>query len=253
MLRMFWNSRSALSAEQNKLDAISNNIANIGTTGYKKVDVSFKDLMSEELDKRGYPFTSDKVKQATLTTGSGVKNGEWLSDNKQGQLTNTGVTTDLAIDGKGYFRVTMPDGTKAYTRDGAFSVDGSGNVLDSKGDKLDITFFGSPVKLSADTLSVDENGYLFDKNNRIGQIEIYNSVGNNSMNSIGGNLFAPSGEATVYKETDYNIKQGFLENSNVDLASEMTDMLVTQRAFELNSKSLKNADEMWNMANNLRR
>lgn len=253
MLRILSNSKSGMIAQQEKLDAISNNIANVNTQGYKRVDVSFKDLVYETLNRQGYP-TSPKGQN--LINGTGVKATDGIRDAGQGNLQQTGSNTDLAIDGEGYFRVTLPDGSKAYTRDGSFNVDGAGNIVDSQGNALDIQYTGNKVSFDSSNFSVDKSGNISVNNNgkqvNVGKINLYNFVGQDTMNSVGQNLFVPKAGAQGYTVNNSEINQGFIENSNVDIAKEMTDMLVTQRAFELSSKGMQTADQMWSIINNLR-
>jgi len=265
MLRLLWNSQSSMIAQQEKLDSISNNIANVNTNGYKKVSANFKDLVYESLDRKGYPVSSDKNGKAVLQNGTGVRIGEWTRDNTQGNLMATELSTDLAIDGIGYFEVVQPDGNVAYTRTGNFKTDASGTIVDEMGNRLtifdaqgnNINKFDGPYKFNRNNFEVDDKGKVSMKDTNgnipVGRVKISNVIGDNSMISIGNGLFMLKPDAQVVQSTDYSIKQGFLELSNVDIATEMTDMLVTQRAFQLSSSTLKTADEMWQMANNLRK
>jgi flagellar basal-body rod protein FlgG len=264
MLRLLWNSRSSMVAQQEKLDIISNNIANVNTNGYKKINANFKDLVYESLDRNGYPASSDATGKAVLQNGTGVKLSEWTRDTTQGSVTATNLSTDLAIDGTGYFEVIQADNSKAYTRAGNFTTDSSGTIVDQKGNRLsivdgqgnDINKVDGPYKFDKNNFSVDSKGVLTMKQSNgdlpIGKVKISNVVGDNSMISVGDNLFMPKPGAEVLDGKDYSIMQGYLEVSNVDIATEMTDMLMTQRAFQLSSNALKTADEMWQMANNLR-
>jgi len=265
MLRLLWNSQSSMNAQQEKLDCISNNIANVNTNGYKKVSANFKDLVYESLDRKGYPVSTNKNGKAVLQNGTGVRIGEWTRSNVQGDLTSTDLPTDLAIDGTGYFEMVQPDGSKAYTRAGNFITDASGTIVDESGNRLsivdaqgnNINKVNGQYKFNRNNFNVDEKGLVTIKAGGgdlpVGKVKIANVMGDNSMISIGDNLFAAKPGAQVIGSTDYSIKQGFLELSNVDIATEMTDMLITQRAFQLSSSTLKTADEMWQMANNLRK
>ncbi len=265
MLRLMWNSKSSMMAQQEKLDAVSNNIANINTNGYKKISTNFEDLVYESLDRKGYPVSSGGNGKAILQNGTGVKTSQWTRDNSQGNLTATGVPTDLAIDGLGYFEVQQPDGSKAYTRSGNFVTDGSGTIVDESGNRLSIVDgkgnnvnkADGPYDFKGNNFTINEKGLVTLKDGNVdllvGKVKISNVIGDNSMTSIGDSLFIPKTGSQVVEGNDYAIRQGFLELSNVDIATEMTDMLVTQRAFQLSSSTLKTADEMWQMANNLRK
>lgn len=260
-----------MAAQQEKLDSISNNIANVNTEGYKRVDVSFKDLVYETLSRNGYPNNAE----ALSYNGTGVRASQWIRDNRQGNLTETDVNTDLAIDGEGYFQVILPeqnaDGTfkTAYTRSGSFNIDSNNNIVDKNGNKLYIIFndgvTAENMQFTKDNFKIDENGYIYKNDGvnsiQIGKINLYNVAGDNSLKSIGNNLYTVNTEningVDVPVETPYivqnsSIRQGFLELSNVDLVKEMTDMIMVQRTFEINSRAMRTADEMWSMANNLK-
>lgn len=262
MLRALDASKSGMMAMQEKLDAISNNIANINTDGYKRVDVSFQDLVYQTLNKTGYPVTASGADNSLA--GVGVKATEWLRDNTQGNLINTGSPTDIAVDGQGYFSVKLQDGSTGYTRGGAFTIDGNGNIIDKSGHQLDISFTDegavsfsaaggfttNSLKVSQDgTVSIDQNGTV----TKVGNINLYEAVGQNSMLPSGQNIYVPKQGTNMYKVSDPNMLQGFTENSNVDIAKEMTEMIMTQRAFDMSSSAIKNSDEMWSLINNMRK
>lgn len=166
MLRLLWNSQSSMAAQQEKLDAISNNIANANTNGYKKLDANFKDLVYETLDRKGSPVTKNTT--TVLQNGTGVRVGEWTRDTTQGQLTQTSLPTDLAIDGSGYFEVVKSDNSKAYTRAGNFLTDASGTIVDQNGNRLsivdgkgnNINKVNGSYKFTANNFMVDSKGMV---------------------------------------------------------------------------------------------
>lgn len=255
MLTTLWTSKSGLNANQEKLDVISNNIANVNTTGYKKVNAGFKDLISSSLDEWGNPL-NDK----TATVGSGVKAGNFTKDNSQGGLQTTNQKTDLALDGNGYFKVISSNGTEYYTRDGSFKLDSYGRLVTANGNILEVQYANgysqNNTGLTADNFTINKKGEIFAENNgnfeKVGEIAVYTAVGNDAFTSVGDNLFKELNGVQVYRTLDTDMYQGYLEASNVDLSQEMTDMIVTQRAFQLSSKGITAADEMWEMINNLR-
>ena len=255
MLTTLWTSKSGLNANQEKLDVISNNIANVNTTGYKKVNAGFKDLISSSLDEWGNPL-NDK----TATVGSGVKVGNFTKDNSQGGLQTTNQKTDLALDGEGYFKVISSNGTEYYTRDGSFKLDSYGRLVTANGNILEVQYANgysqNNTGLTADNFTINKKGEIFAENNgnfeKVGEIAVYTAVGNDAFTSVGDNLFKELNGVQVYRILDADMYQGYLEASNVDLSQEMTDMIVTQRAFQLSSKGITAADEMWEMINNLR-
>ncbi len=261
MLRIMWSSRSAMSAQQDKLDSISNNIANESTVGYKREDVSFQDLVSETLNRTGYPNNGNTPKEPI--NGTGIKSTKWIRDNTQGPLRQTDVKTDFAIDGEGYFRVTQANGTKAYERSGSFNIDNNGDIVDKSGNRLDMEFtqegsdlFNSGTAFTQDNFSVKENGevYVNVDNDSVyyGKINTYNPVGQEALRSIGDNLYVANPGAQINVTQKTNILQGKLEESNVDAAKEMTDMIIAQRAFDLNIKAMKTGDEMWGLVNSMK-
>ncbi len=262
MYGMFYTNRSAMEAQQNKLDLISNNIANSGTIGYKKVTSTFQDLYTSSLERLGVPWS--KNANTELYVGTGVKSTNEVRIKTQGSLTNTKISTDLAIDGEGFFKVYKQDGSAAYTRNGNFKVDASGILVDNNGYRLSITDAngneinvpGGPINFAKDKFSIDANGALSLDNDgnsiKVGDIKTYKTIGDTDFISAGQSLFVPIEGATVLETTDRDIYQGFTERSNVDMSTEMTDMIVAQRAFQLSSSALKTADDMWGMINNLR-
>jgi flagellar basal-body rod protein FlgG len=265
MLRILWNSESAMMAQQEKLDSISNNIANVNTEGYKRTDVNFSDLVYETLQRKGYPVSSGLSKEPL--TGSGVKAGQWTRDNSQGNLVSTNSNTDMCIDGEGYFAVQRADGTTAYTRSGNFDINSDGSLVDKNGNKLVVLDnngnninspeTGASIMFKKDNFVVKSDGTLMvkDSNNNfteMGKINTYEAEGQDSLISVGDSLYKPVNGAKMNVSNNTNIMQGYLEGSNVDVAKEMTDMMITQRAFELGSRGLKTADDMWSMVNNIR-
>lgn len=259
MRTSFYTNKTAMVAQQAKLDLISNNISNSSTNGYKRLSTSFQDLYRNSLDRLGIP-AEDKT---DLAVGTGVKTTNALRILLQGSLRNTGLATDLAIDGEGMFRVIKADGSYAYTRNGNFVIDSAGNIVDNNGNRLSIVDEnGREVNMQGVTsfksgnFSVDKNGVVSTEINgnltEVGKINLYTSVGNEDFISVGENLFVPIDGVTPFITTSNNIWQNHIENSNVDMATEMSDMIVAQRAFQLSSTALKTADEMWKMVNNLR-
>lgn len=255
MLRALWTSKTGLAAQQDRLDLISQNISNSSTTGYKQMTSGFKDLYSESLDRLGYP-----IKDKNATTGTGVRTTNWYENSKQGALQSTGQATDLAIEGEGnYFRLTNARGEKVYTRDGSFQIDSAGKLVDSNGNRLDIEYANGKENtfLNGSNMSINSSGEIYQKNNNneyeyIGKINTYTAVGSSAFITIGDNLYVPSEGARV-TQGNAKIHQGYLEASNVDLAQEFTDMIVAQRAFQLSSKALQTADELWGDVNNMRK
>lgn len=245
MLKILYNGRSGLSSNQNRLDAISNNIANVETNGYKRMDVAFEDIFYEQMDRLGLPTTGNTSNG--FTVGSGARADITVRNFMQGLLLQTDRDGDLGIEGDGMFRLKDSNGAYFYTRDGSFTTDKNGNFVHSSGLILDIENYDSS-KLSGD-YSINENGEVISGDKVIGKIKLYDFADKDGLAAVGQNLFQGDNpkEAAGSK-----IKKGFIERSNVDIAQELTDMMITQRAYELNSRTIKSADEMWQIANNLR-
>lgn len=242
-------SKSGMSSTQNKINVISNNIVNSNTTGYKKLDVAFEDLVRVGLSNKSYPTNDENA-----TTGTGVKSTTEVRNFTQGSLKNTEISTNLAIDGEGFFRVIKSDNTYAYTRNGEFSVDANGKLVDDSGNILDIQFENGKSydnsEITSDNLSVNKQGEVFVNDEKIGKINLYKPTGDNDILSASGNLFIANDGAELIL-ADGEIYQGYTEMSNVGISQEFTDLIAMQRAFQLNSKGFTVADEMWSMINNL--
>ncbi|OPJ63256.1 flagellar hook-basal body complex protein [Clostridium oryzae] len=258
MLRILWNSKSAMTANQNKLDAISNDLANSTTSGYKSKIVSFQDLVSETLNRKGYPVTENGKRVKDPYTGSGVKSTDWMMSTVQGSMVKSDLSTNLALDGPGYFEVTTSSGEKAYTRNGEFLLDANGQLVDHDGNKVTIEYANgynaNNVKLTDDNFHVTEDGSitLNGSNKIIGRIPVYNTTGSEAMIPSGDSLFKPDNGVNMFQTNGTDVLQGYTEASNVNVGKTMSDLIVTQRAFQLGSKGIQTADSMWQMVNNLR-
>ena len=251
MYNIMNNSITGMSANQGKIDIISNNIANSQTTGYKKLEVGFLDLYTDTLSRQSYPHNGDN-----LITGTGVKISNATRNLTQGALKETGISTDIAIDGDGYFRVISSDGTYKYTRSGEFNFDLNGKLVDSYGNFLDINYNngvnGQDLNLSNGDLTINNKGEVFLNKQNIGSITLYMPQGDNDFTSVGDSLFALNEGAEVYVVDNPKVYQGYVEMSNVSMQVEMTDLIMAQRAFQINSRGVQAIDEMWGMINNLK-
>lgn len=241
-------SKSGMTSSQNKINVISNNIVNASTSGYKKLDVGFEDLLRTQITNKRYPINNDS------TLGNGVKTTTELRNFTQGSLRNTEILTNLAIDGEGFFRVIRPDNTYAYTRNGEFSIDSSGKIVDASGNILDIQFNNGKNYLNSgiteNNLTISKEGKVYVGDEMIGNINLYKATGHNDLLSSGENLFIAN-DGAVLIAANGDIHQGYTEMSTVNIAEEFTDLITAQRAFQLNAKGIGVADEMWSMINNL--
>lgn len=243
-------SKSGMSSNQDKINVISNNIVNSNTTGYKRLETEFQDLIRETLNRQSYPTTSPN-----LNNGTGVRTTNAIRNFTQGSLKSTGIMSSLAIDGEGMFRVLKPNGTYAYTRNGEFNVDSRGNIVDDKGNLLDIQFYDGNsydnLSITKDNFTVNKQGQVFVNDNLVGKINLYNSNGDNDFIPIGNSLFGIRPGAEPFIETKANIMQGYSEMSNVDIGEEFAELISIQRSFQLNGRGITVADDMWSMVNNL--
>jgi len=255
MFNIFATAQSGMNAYQEKLDYLSNDLVNGQTTGYKSTDVGFKDLLTESLDRKGTPLVNKKA-----ISGTGVKLGMNYAKDKQGNLLTTGGKTDLAIDGKGYFGLMQADGNIVYTRDGNFKVDSNGTLVDSNGKKVYVQYEngaseGNPA-LESNNISIDKDGGITmkvgEETTKIGNIPVFTAIGDKGFIPLGNNCFTPSSDAQVTLSKDYTVVQGALEASNVDTGEVFSELILTQRAFQLNSKAITAADDMWSMINGMR-
>jgi flagellar basal-body rod protein FlgG len=249
-------------AQQMNVEVISNNIANMNTTGFKRSRAEFQDLLYQQVQRVGSSTSQfDTKTPAGIHVGLGVKAGGIYRINDQGNMLQTGNRYDLAIDGRGYFKVQMPNGDEAYSRAGAFQVSAEGELVTQEGFLIDpiiqIPREAVDVTINAAGLvQVKMAGQVEPQD--VGQLELTNFPNENGLEALGDNLYAQSpasGEpvSAVPGETGFGIlRQGFLETSNVNPVQEITNLITAQRAYEMNSKVITTADEMMNTTNQLR-
>jgi flagellar basal-body rod protein FlgG len=251
-----------MNVQQFNMDAISNNLANVNTTGFKKARAEFQDLLYQTVNLAGTSSSTSSTIPAGIQLGHGAKLQSVMHDYTTGNLKQTGNRFDMAIEGDGFFRVTMPDGTLAYTRDGSFTTDQNGALVNAAGYLLDpqitIPQDALSVTVAPDgTVSVTQPGQT--QPQQVGQITLSHFINPGGLNMLGRNLLQPtlaSGEAidgTPGSDGLGNLNQGFLEVSNVDVAEEMVNMIIGQRAYEANSKTIQSVDNMLSILNNLKR
>ncbi len=255
---------SGMYAQQVNIEVISNNIANINTTGFKKNKAEFQDLMYQEVHIN--PLTSttpglEETSTSKIQIGNGVKPVSSQKIFVQGDIVPTNNQFDLAIQGEGFFQVRRSDGTFAYTRDGSFKINAEGKIVTAGGYALE-----PGLILNSDTvgISIGRDGTVTAQDTSggtaaLGNIELVRFMNNGGLIALGDNLYAEttaSGQpliGTPGSEGFGEIHQGYLESSNVDVVEEMISMIAAQRAYEINSKTVKTVEEMMTMANNLKR
>ena len=265
MVRSLWTGASCMIGQQANIDTISNNLANVNTAGYKKMRADFEDLIYQTVKTAGTPATEDTVVPVGIQMGHGVKLADTQRVFSQGALQNTEVATDMAIQGDGFFRIQMYDGSWAYTRNGNFKVDETGRLVTSNGYWVlpDIIM---PENFLPDKITVSQDGrvsvvvpQIDDEPIQIGQIELYRFPNPVGLTAVGENLFKvtnASGEAIPGQpgfEGMGKIAHKFLEMSNVAVVREMVDLIVAQRAYEFNSRTIQTSDNMLATATGLKR
>lgn len=249
-------------AQQMNVETISNNIANMSTTGYKRQRPEFQDLLYQNLKRPGASSSdTNTVLPSGLQLGSGVRLDAISRIHSQGSMDITDNQLDLAINGDGFFQIQMPDGQIAYTRDGTFGVNGDGLIVTKEGYQLNP---GLTVPQDATKITVNANGEVWVKidgqtdEQNLGQINTARFINPAGMEAIGKNLLlqtAASGTPNegIPSENGFgSLEQGALELSNVNIVNEMTKMISAQRAYEMNSKVIKTSDDMLGTISNLR-
>jgi flagellar basal-body rod protein FlgG len=247
-----------MNAQRTRIDTVANNLANVNTTGYKKSREVFQDLFYQELV--GVSQDSDNPAAAIGQVGAGVRTANVLKDHSAGHVTETGDPLHMAINGNGYFSLETAEGDNVYTRDGTFTLDPDGYMITASGIRL-----SGDIQIAADvtSLNITEDGTVLGTIGDdadftvLGQVELVNFTNRSGLRAMGGNLFQEtenSGEPQVLEVgTDARIAQGFLESSNVEIAEELINMILAQRAYEMNSKVIQAADETMQLAANLKR
>ncbi len=248
-------------AQQTNVDVISNNIANMSTTAFKRQRAEFQDLLYQQVSRAGAASGSDSKLPTGIQIGAGVKTGGVYRIAEQGALSQTDNPYDMAIQGKGYFQITLPGGGTGYTRDGSFQLSDQGELVTADGFPVQP---GITVPQGAVAVTVSKTGEVqvtlsgTPAPQTIGQLQLATFVNEAGLEALGGNNFietASSGQATIASPGEPGfgtLTQGFIEQSNVNPVSEITALITAQRAYEMNSRVVKTADEMLATTSQLR-
>lgn len=262
MMRALWTASTGMAAQQANIDVISNNLANVNTTGFKKSRSDFEDLMYQTIRQAGATTGPDTQLPTGLQMGSGVRQVATTKQHTEGSLQQTGNSLDVAIQGEGFFQITMPDGTLAYTRDGSFKKDSTGRIVTAEGYPLEPEI---TIPDNATDISISSDGRVSatipnqTAPQDLGQIQTARFVNPAGLDSLGQNLYretAASGTPTPDNPGNNGngtLVQKYLEMSNVQVVEEMVNMIVAQRAYEMNSKAITTCDDMLSQAANLKR
>ena len=248
-----WAAKTGLDAQNTRMAVIANNLANVSTTGFKSDRASFQDLMYQNIQQVGAQSTQNTQYSTGLSLGTGVRIAATQKNYAQGSVLQTNGSLDLSVTGLGFFQITMPDGSLAYTRDGSFSMDSQGNVVTASGYPLSpaitIPANAQSVSIGADgTVSVTTSGTA--KPTSVGQIQLASFINVEGLQPTGNNLLvesAASGAPQVGTPGTSGLgtlQQGTLETSNVNSVTELVNMIECQRAYEMNSKAINTTNQM---------
>lgn len=261
MLRALYSSASGMQSQQTNLDVIANNLANVSTNGFKKSKPEFQDLLYTSSRAAGADAGAGNQVPAGIDVGHGSRLVSTAKIFTQGELTKVDGMLNVAISGEGFFEVQMPDGNKAYTRDGSFQVDKDGRVVTNDGMVVQSGFGVIPVGTTDVTISRSGQVTLKNGVTQTGtfNLQLSRFVNPAGLKPLGGNLYSETeasgtAEAGNPGENGFGkLEQGFLEGSNVKVVEEMVNLILAQRAYEVNSKAVQAADEMMQLSNNLLR
>jgi flagellar basal-body rod protein FlgG len=260
MLRSLWTAASGMSAQKLNMDIIANNLANVNTSGFKKSRADFEDLLYQNLKSPGAETSSGGKIPTGIQVGMGTRPVSVQKIFSQGDPVQTNSEYDMSIEGKGFFKI-LSNGEERYTRAGSFKLDNEGYLVTGNGDRLQPEI---AIPSNTSTVTVDSGGTLVGLASdgstvtTSSKLTIYNFTNPSGLLSVGGNKFAPTAasgdpvEGTPGVDGLGTIAQNSLEMSNVDVVEEMVNMISSQRAYEVASKSIKAADDMMQIANNIR-
>jgi flagellar basal-body rod protein FlgG len=262
MIRALYTAASGMNAQQANIDNVAHNLANVNTAGFKKSRVEFEDLVYQQIKAPGTPTSQEGESPIGLEVGLGARAVATARNFSTGNLRSTGTPFDLAIEGQGFFQVTLPGGETGYTRAGALHQNGQGQLVTAEGYQLEPAI---TVPANATAVMISKDGIVSavtpgtSDPQQVGTIELAQFQNPAGMQARGGNMFTAtlaSGDpqtATPGSEGLGTIAQGFLEDSNVSVVEEMVNMILGQRAYEANSRVIRAADEMLSQVNGLSR
>jgi flagellar basal-body rod protein FlgG len=254
-----WAAKTGLDAQQTRMSVISHNLANVNTTGFKKDRAVFEDLLYQNVKQVGAATSQDTIAPTGLNVGTGVRVVATEKNHTQGGLNNTGNALDVAINGRGFFQILLPDGSFGYTRDGSFKLSAEGELVTSSGYKvqpgISIPQGALSVAVAADgTVSVQVSGQA--EPTQVGTLQLTDFINPSGLQPRGENLLiesaasGPAQSSTPGLNGIGSLQSGFLEGSNVNVVEELVAMIETQRAYEMNSKAISTTDQMLQYVSN---
>ncbi len=253
MIRSLWISKTGLDAQQTQMDVIANNLANVGTNGFKRSRAVFEDLLYQTLRQPGAQSSQQTQLPSGLQLGTGVRPVTTERIFTQGNLQQTGNSKDVAIQGQGFFQVLRPDGSTAYTRDGSFQTDFQGQLVTSSG------YFIQPaiaIPPNSQSITIGRDGTVSVTTPestvpvQVGTVQIATFINPAGLQSVGENLYIETASSGTPNTTNPGadgagvLNQGYVETSNVNVVEELVNMIQTQRAYEINSTSVQTSDQM---------
>jgi len=253
MIRSLWIAKTGLDAQQTQMDVISNNLANVSTSGFKRARAVFEDLLYQTIRQPGAQSSEQTQLPSGLQIGTGVKPVATERIFTQGNLQQTGNAKDVAIQGQGFFQVLMPDGTTSYTRDGSFQTDANGQLVTSSGYPVQPAI---TIPADAQTLTIGRDGTVSvtqpgsSAPTTIGTLQLAMFINPAGLQSLGETLYAETASSGTPSGTSPGsngaglLSQGYVETSNVNVVEELVNMIQTQRAYEINSKAISTSDQM---------
>jgi flagellar basal-body rod protein FlgG len=260
MMRALYTAASGMNAQQANIDNVAHNLSNVNTAGFKKAHLEFEDLVYQQTRVPGAPTSATGESPIALEAGLGTRVVGTSRDFTPGNMRSTGGTLDMAIEGDGFFQVTMPGGTTAYTRAGAFHTDAQGQIVTTEGYPVEPQI---TIPANATSVSISKDGIVSAQiagqqaTQQLGTIELSTFQNAAGLRALGGNLYEPttaSGDPQTGApglDARGTIAQGYLEDSNVSVVEEMVNMILGQRAYEANSRVVKASDEMLQTVNSL--
>jgi flagellar basal-body rod protein FlgG len=254
-----WIAKTGLDALQNRLSVVANNLANVNTTGFKRGRAVFEDLIYQNVRQAGAQSSQDTELPTGLSLGTGVRTVATEKLFTQGNLVQTGNSLDVGVQGRGFFQILLPDGTQAYTRDGSFKLDSTGQMVTANGYQVQP---GISIPEGTQSITIGEDGTVSIQTagttgtTQIGTLQVTDFINPAGLQAIGQNLFLET-SASGSPQTGTpglnglgTLIQGALETSNVNTVEELVNMIETQRAYEMNSKAISTADQMMQYFNN---
>lgn len=259
MNQSLWISKTGLDAQQTKMSTIANNLANVGTTGFKRGRAIFEDLIYQNVRQVGAQSSQQTLLPTGLQVGTGTRVVATEKLFTQGNLTKTDNALDIAIQGRGFFEVLLPDGTQGFTRDGSFQINDQGILVTSAGYQLQ-----PPITIPQDALSVSiaPDGTVSvqqpasPNSTQVGSVQLSDFINPSGLQARGENLFLQSGASGAPQPGNPGLNglgtlnQGYVESSNVNVVEELVNMIETQRAYEMNSRAISTADQMLQYVSN---